>query len=46
MIKKFLCFIGWHKWSWNLSSVNRIDNSIPPNAKCERCGIKNSNERA
>lgn len=38
-MKNLLCRIGWHKWTWLLSDVKKINNEIPDCAKCERCGV-------
>ena len=40
--KKVLCFLGWHEWSWLLSSVDGItlDGPPPPHAKCQYCGVR------
>ena len=40
MIGKLLCMIGWHNWTWKLSDVGFIDDSIPEIAKCGRCGVE------
>ena len=38
MIRKMLCFIGWHEWTWKLSDVECIDDKIPDFAICKHCG--------
>lgn len=44
LIGKILCKIGYHNWQWWLSEANnagyRLDGTIPPFAKCSRCGEK------
>jgi hypothetical protein len=39
MIRKILCFIGWHEWVWSLIASGMGEYSKPPNdAKCCHCG--------
>ena len=48
---KFLCKIGWHKWSFTLlDAIDEFgylpsDNRMPKTAKCSRCG-KKAHEKA
>lgn len=44
IVERFLCFIGYHSWSWRaptreINGVRTliIDETIPPYAKCVRC---------
>jgi hypothetical protein len=44
MIKKILCWLGWHKWACSINDLIDefgyvpLDNRMPKNAKCVRCG--------
>lgn len=52
MIRKLLCFIGWHSWKWTLQKdeiiyidkVYGVDGGdyIPDRAICRYCGKKYS----
>ena len=43
IIGKLYCLIGWHHWRWSLNEAMskiknyKIDETIPPFAKCIRC---------
>lgn len=41
MIDRFLCFIGYHEWAWQLPKDGRLSLSapVPPYAGCTRCGV-------
>lgn len=46
MLRKILCFIGWHEFRWSLGSDPdwiargelKQDGKIPSHAKCNYCG--------
>ena len=38
-MKKILCFLGWHTWTWVLTDNPVIFNCPPDNSKCKNCGI-------
>jgi hypothetical protein len=40
MLRKILCFIGWHTWTWRLGvdEILRLDDPIPIKAVCCHCG--------
>lgn len=45
MLKKLLCFIGYHNWSWTLKREGIFCEPlplgvIPDMAICKRCGVK------
>jgi hypothetical protein len=37
MLKKLICILFGHRWTWKLSDVGYIDDTIPDFAKCKRC---------
>jgi len=40
MLRKFLCFIGWHHFSWSITELGWGENGLPPKmAKCIYCGV-------
>lgn len=40
MIRRILCFIGWHTWSWKFQEGNTLYLNDPPpdHAVCKHCG--------
>jgi hypothetical protein len=45
--RRFLCWIGWHSWTWTLTRVGEfqtepITDEIPDRAVCLHCGVKYS----
>ena len=40
LLGKLKCFIGYHKWTYNLKDVKYVDDPIPDSAICSRCGAK------
>ena len=39
---KFLCFIGYHRWTWTLGvdcEFVSLSDGPPENAWCERCHV-------
>lgn len=44
-MKRILCFFGWHEFSCSIQDYIDefgyvpLDNRLPENAKCTRCGI-------
>lgn len=46
MIRKLLCFIGWHSWQWTLQPYESIhlNNYIPNRARCKHCGQRYTNQ--
>jgi len=46
MFRKFLCFMGWHQWQWNLKMDETIYLTksrtfvIPDRARCFYCGTR------
>jgi len=37
---KFLCFIGWHRWSWRLSELAYVGRESTQSATCKRCKVR------
>lgn len=46
MMKKILCFFGFHKWVWKYKTgdVLPLDGSPPSHARCKYCGIRYDND--
>jgi len=44
--KKFLCFIGYHNWTWKIKEgeVLFLDSSPPSHAFCDKCDKKYKSE--
>jgi hypothetical protein len=46
MIRKLLCILGWHTWTYSLTETIEefgylpLDNRVPSTAKCKHCGVR------
>jgi len=42
LLRKILCFIGYHSFEWSLRELGLPkDGSMPKGAKCKLCGFVN-----
>ena len=48
MIRKLLCFLGFHRWHYWLSEYNAVhlDGTWPKCTRCEICGKKYHKENS
>lgn len=37
-LRKFLCYVGYHKWTWSIGEHGWGDDGVPKGAKCFYCG--------